>query len=152
MRIIHKHLSVKPTLMSRFSTNDNQKDLQSSHLVHSNVDADTTALHDTSSFIAPIIAAGSFIMMSSSVNAAIGAPVSNQAIASAFVAYGHYLCLIVMVSCVLIERILIKSDMTIQDEDRFVIADSVYGIAGVLMLVTGRLHTYDRLLENIRLL
>ena len=143
MRIIQKHISVKPTLMSRFSMNDNQKDLQSSDLVHSSVESDTTTLYDTSSLMAPILAAGWFIMMSSSVNAAIGAPVSDQAITSAIVAYGHYLCLIVMVSCVLIERILIKTDMTVQDEDRFVIADSVYGIAGVLMLVTGRLHMID---------
>ena len=71
---------------------------------------------------------------------------SPSALNSAFAAYGHYLGLILVGMSLVTERILIKPNMPQSEEDKVVIADSIYGIAGVLILVSGyfRLTQYGK--------
>lgn len=56
---------------------------------------------------------------------------------SAFTAYGHYLGLILVCISLVIERLLIKPNMSIEDEKTVIKADIVYGLAGLLILITG---------------
>ena len=71
---------------------------------------------------------------------------SATALNSAFAAYGHYLGLVLVSMSLISERLLIKPNMTQSEEDKVVIADSIYGIAGVLVLVSGyfRLTQYGK--------
>ena len=62
---------------------------------------------------------------------------NTNAISSAFVAYGHYLGLVLMTASLTVERLVIKAGMTQEAEDKMAIADIVYGIAATLVLVTG---------------
>jgi len=55
----------------------------------------------------------------------------------ALAAYGHYLGLVIVSFCLAAERLLVKPNMSSEDETKLVIADSLYGIAGVLVLVSG---------------
>jgi len=64
-------------------------------------------------------------------------------VASAFAAYGHYLGLVLVVGALTTERLTVKANMTEAEEQRLVIADSVYGIAGVLVLYTGYLRATE---------
>jgi len=137
----------KPAIQPRFISssrlnllNKHLNEIESLELMLNDNDSNNIKALSDSIFIAPAIAIGSFIMMTSPVHADVDtntAPFLDPVVASAIVAYGHYLAIIVMVSCVLTERLLIKADMTVKDEWRVVIADSIYGVAGVLMLVTG---------------
>lgn len=61
-------------------------------------------------------------------------------IASALVAYGHYLGLLLVAGSLTSERLLIKPGMSVEDEKLLGLADIVYGIAGVLVLGTGYLR------------
>lgn len=61
-------------------------------------------------------------------------------IAGAFVAYGHYLAMIVSTLCLTTERLTIKPGMTKEEETRMAIADFVYGLSGLLVVVTGYLR------------
>jgi len=63
-----------------------------------------------------------------------------EPIPSAFVAYGHYLALILAVGSLMTERLTIKPGMTKEEEERMSIADITYGGAGLLVLVTGVLR------------
>lgn len=62
---------------------------------------------------------------------------NTAALPSALAAYGHYLGLVLVTMSLAAERLLVKPDMSADDELKLVIADSVYGIAGVLVLVSG---------------
>jgi uncharacterized membrane protein len=62
---------------------------------------------------------------------------SDTALPSAFAAYGHYLGLALSVGCLVTERLTVKAGMSEDEEKRLVMADSVYGLAAVLILVTG---------------
>ena len=64
-------------------------------------------------------------------------------IASALAAYGHYLGLVLVVGALATERWTVKANMSEEEEQRLVIADSVYGIAGVLVLYTGYLRATE---------
>lgn len=64
-------------------------------------------------------------------------------VASAFAAYGHYLGLVLVVGALTTERLTVKANMSEEEEQRLVIADSVYGIAGVLVLYTGYLRATE---------
>jgi len=64
-------------------------------------------------------------------------------IASALAAYGHYLGLVLVVGALATERWTVKANMSDEEEQRLVIADSVYGIAGVLVLYTGYLRATE---------
>jgi putative membrane protein len=90
------------------------------------------------SVMAPL-AAASLAFMPMSAEAASG---TNQ-IASAFVAYGHYLSLFVMVAALMFEKLTIEPGMSKEKETSLVAADATYGIAAVAVLVTG----YYRLVE-----
>ena len=61
-------------------------------------------------------------------------------VASAFAAYGHYLGLVLVVASLTTEKFLVKPELTEDEAQKLVIADSVYGIAGVLVLYTGYLR------------
>ena len=63
-----------------------------------------------------------------------------EAIPSAFVAYGHYLGLVLSCLCLATERLTVKSEMTKEEEERIALADIVYGAAGLLVVVTGYLR------------
>ncbi len=63
-----------------------------------------------------------------------------SALPSAFAAYGHYFGLILSTVCLTAERILISPTMTEKDEDKLIIIDSLYGIAGLLVVATGYLR------------
>lgn len=152
----HSLIKLNPTTIiprfissSRFSLmNDDEyhseglNEIESLDLVH-NYDSASSNIVMT-----PVLAIGSFIMMSSIivtdpavanavVDSVVNPPLIDPVVASAIIAYGHYLSIILMVASVLTERILIKADMTEKDEEKVIIADSIYGIAGVLGLVTG---------------
>ena len=60
-----------------------------------------------------------------------------DAVPSALAAYGHYLSLILIVLALATERLLIKPDMSEDEFDKVAAADAAYGVAGVLLLVTG---------------
>ncbi len=63
-----------------------------------------------------------------------------NAIPSALAAYGHYLGLVLVALCLATERLTIKAGMSAEEEQRMAIADSVYGLAGLLVLATGYLR------------
>jgi len=85
------------------------------------------------------LAAASLACMPLSAEAASG---TNQ-VASAFVAYGHYLSLFVMVAALMFEKLTIEPGMSKEKETSLVAADATYGIAALAVLVTG----YYRLVE-----
>lgn len=59
---------------------------------------------------------------------------------SAFTAYGHYFGLVVVTAALMTERLLIKPGMPIEDQKKVIIADIIYGIVGLLIVVTGYLR------------
>ena len=63
-----------------------------------------------------------------------------SSIPSAFAAYGHYLGLVLVTMSLTAERLLIKPNMSPEDENAVVFADTLYGLAGVLVLITGYLR------------
>lgn len=65
---------------------------------------------------------------------------ASSRVPSALAAYGHYLGLLVIMGCLVTERLLIREDMSEESFDLVAIADGVYGIAGVLVTVTGYLR------------
>ena len=71
---------------------------------------------------------------------AAAASTSVNPIASAFVAYGHYLGLVLVAASLAAERVLIKPAMSTEEEKLLGTVDIVYGLAGVLVLATGYLR------------
>mmetsp|Transcript_11710 Transcript_11710/g.24962 ORF Transcript_11710/g.24962 Transcript_11710/m.24962 type:complete len:281 (-) Transcript_11710:149-991(-) len=65
---------------------------------------------------------------------------TNNAIPSALAAYGHYISLIGMVGCLMVERLTIKPNMSAEEEDLIAKADTAYGIFGALIAYTGYLR------------
>lgn len=63
-----------------------------------------------------------------------------NAIAAAFVAYGHYFAILLSVASLTVERLLVKPSMNMAEEQTLVIADTAYGVAGLLLAVTGYLR------------
>lgn len=70
---------------------------------------------------------------------AVVAAVPN-ALPSALVAYGHYFSLLLTSACLTTERLTIKPGMSMEEEKRMAIADAVYGLSGLLVVVTGYLR------------
>ena len=64
-------------------------------------------------------------------------------LASAFVAYGHYLGLVLFCLCLATERVLIKPDMTKENVELMSQADLVYVISGILVFATGYLRVTE---------
>jgi hypothetical protein len=56
---------------------------------------------------------------------------------SALWAYGHYLSILTITGCLIAERILVKPDMSVEDEDTIVKIDVVYGIMAALLIISG---------------
>ena len=59
---------------------------------------------------------------------------------SAFVAYIHYLGIILCFGSLLYERIFLKIDLNKKEVINMIIADVIYGIAGLAILITGILR------------
>ena len=59
---------------------------------------------------------------------------------SAFVAYIHYLGIILCFSALLYERISLKIDLNKKEVINMILADVIYGIAGLAILITGILR------------
>ena len=62
---------------------------------------------------------------------------------SALVAYVHYASIIVSAGCLVTERLLIKSGMSEEDQDTLTVADTVYGLAAVLLTGSGYLRVTE---------
>ena len=58
-------------------------------------------------------------------------------VSSAFAAYAHYASLLVIAGSLAVERVTITAKPTKEELDRLVLADSLYGIAGVFLLGSG---------------
>jgi hypothetical protein len=70
----------------------------------------------------------------------IAAAAAANAIPSALVAYGHYFSFILATACVTAERLTIKPGMTMEEEKIMTVADSLLGVASLLIVGTGYLR------------
>ena len=69
---------------------------------------------------------------------AVAAPaLAADALPSAVAAYSHYLALMGIVGSLTTERLLLKEDMSEESFDLLATADIVYGLSGLLILVSG---------------
>lgn len=75
--------------------------------------------------------------------AAFAAADAPSAIASAFVAYGHYFGLLAMMACVVAERLLLKPGMTEAEEFKVIYTDIAYGLVSVIVVITGYLRATE---------
>lgn len=80
---------------------------------------------------------------------ALAETVAVGGVASAFAAYGHYASLLTIAGALAVERVTVTAKPTKEQLDRLVAADSIYGIAGVILLGTGymRAKYYGKGLE-----
>ncbi|KAL7464548.1 hypothetical protein ACHAXS_004884 [Conticribra weissflogii] len=62
---------------------------------------------------------------------------------AALAAYGHYIALIGMLGCIMVERLTIKPNMNDAEEDAIAVADIGLGIFGVLIAYTGYLRAVE---------
>mmetsp|Transcript_2451 Transcript_2451/g.5306 ORF Transcript_2451/g.5306 Transcript_2451/m.5306 type:complete len:277 (-) Transcript_2451:120-950(-) len=62
---------------------------------------------------------------------------------AALAAYGHYIALIGMLGCIMVERLTIKPNMNDAEEDAIAAADIGLGIFGVLISYTGYLRAVE---------
>ena len=67
----------------------------------------------------------------------IGLALPSDLLKSASIAYIHYLSFMVCFGALLYERISLKSDQNRKEAISMVIADIIYGIAGIALLVSG---------------
>ncbi len=70
----------------------------------------------------------------------LGTLLNGNIAKSALVAYVHYLGIILCFGALLFERLMLKVDLNRNETISMIIADVVYGIAGVAILVTGILR------------
>ncbi len=59
---------------------------------------------------------------------------------SAFIAYLHYLCIILCFGALLFERLRLKVDLNREDTISIILADIVYGLAGLIIIISGILR------------
>ena len=64
----------------------------------------------------------------------------KPAFVSAFVAYIHYLGIILCFGALIFERNILKQNISKNETISIIIADSIYGIAGLAILITGILR------------
>ena len=64
----------------------------------------------------------------------------NASLKSALVAYVHYLGIILCFGALLYERIFLKVDLNRKEVVNMIVADVIYGIAGLAILITGILR------------
>ena len=70
----------------------------------------------------------------------LGSFLHNESLKSALVAYIHYLGIILCFASLLFERLTLKVDLTRNETISMIIADVIYGLAGVALLITGILR------------
>ena len=70
----------------------------------------------------------------------LGSLLTVQIAKSALVAYIHYLGIILCFGALLFERLTLKVDLNRKETISMIIADVIYGLAGVAILVTGILR------------
>lgn len=63
--------------------------------------------------------------------------VSSSVLPSALWAYGHYFSILVIMGCLTAERLIVREDMTVDDEDMIVKLDLVYGLMAALLIISG---------------
>ena len=61
----------------------------------------------------------------------------TEVLFSALSAYGHYFSVMLMTACLITERLTIKAAMSQEEESTLAIADAIYGMAGILLVVSG---------------
>ena len=88
---------------------------------------------------APILALAALQQLPLEANAADGSNGGGQLL-SALAAYGHYFSLFVIVGCLVTERLTVRPNMSDEEENRLAIADTTYGVAGLLLAYTGYLR------------
>ena len=59
---------------------------------------------------------------------------------SALVAYVHYLCILLCFGALLFERVCLKTNLKKQEIISIILADVIYGLAGVVLLASGILR------------
>ncbi len=62
------------------------------------------------------------------------------ALKSALVAYIHYLCILLCIGSLLFERLTLQIDLNRSGVISIIIADIIYGLAGVMLIITGILR------------
>ena len=67
-------------------------------------------------------------------------PIFNDVSTSALVAYVHYLGIILCFGALIFERIILKINLSKNETISIIIADVIYGVAGLAILVTGILR------------
>jgi len=70
----------------------------------------------------------------------IGSLLNNDSTKSALVAYVHYLGIILCFASLLFERLTLKVNLTRNETISMIVADVIYGLAGVALLITGILR------------
>ena len=70
----------------------------------------------------------------------VGLSAGNEPLKSAFVAYIHYLGIILCFGALLYERIFLKENLNRKEVINMIVADVIYGIAGLAILITGILR------------
>lgn len=96
----------------------------------------------------PLLVSSAALLATPAVASATTA-LAPSAVPSALAAYGHYVSLIGLVVCLMVERLTIKPNMSDEEEDLIAIADIMYGLFGVLITYTGylRLMGYEKGLD-----
>ena len=59
---------------------------------------------------------------------------------SALVAYVHYLCILLCFGALLFERVCLKTNLKKQEIISIILADVIYGLAGLMIIITGILR------------
>ena len=67
-------------------------------------------------------------------------PILNDVYISAIVAYIHYLGIILCYGALIYERFILKQNLSKKETISIIIADVIYGIAGLAILITGILR------------
>ena len=70
----------------------------------------------------------------------IGSFLNNDSTKSALVAYVHYLGIILCFASLLFERLTLKVNLTRNETISMIVADVIYGLAGIALLITGILR------------
>ena len=67
-------------------------------------------------------------------------PIFDKVFTSALVAYVHYLGIVLCFGSLMFERIILKMNLSKNETISIIIADLIYGIAGLAILITGILR------------
>ena len=67
-------------------------------------------------------------------------PILNKAFTSAIVAYIHYFGIVLCFGALIFERIILKQNLSKNETISIIVADVIYGIAGLAILITGILR------------